>query len=363
MPRWRRWLSFACVGLLVILIVLTILPIIETDEWWVRLWDYPRLQIAALLALALVGFVVVGPRKGRAFWIAATTGLAALAWQLWQVAPYIPGWPEEVAATHNCPPERRISLLNANVLMTNRDFGSITERIEQIDPDLVLLLEPGPEWARQIAPIYSRYAFRIAEPLPNTYGLILLSKLPLEQPRIRYLVQPHVPSVTTGIRLRSGEVVDFYGVHPEPPYPADDSGERDAELVRVGKEIRASGRAAIVMGDLNDVAWSHTSRLFRRVAGMRDPRVGRGLYPTFPANLPLLAWPLDHIFVTPHFKLVSIDRLPNIGSDHRPMLFGLCLASDPNRRLNGKAVPADVREDARDEIEEGKEERAEENRD
>ena len=85
----------------------------------------------------------------------------------------------------------------------------------------------------------------------------------------------------------------------------------------------------IVMGDLNDVAWSHTSRLFRKVAGVRDPRVGRGPYPTFPAGLPLLAWPLDHIFVTPHFRLLSIDRLGDIGSDHWPMLFGLCLVSDP----------------------------------
>src|SRR3546814_14501423 len=85
-------------------------------------------------------------------------------------------------------------------------------------------------------------------------------------------MQPHVPSVKAGLRLRSGEVVDFYGVHPEPPFPGDDSGERDAELVQVGREVRKSGRATIVMGDLNDVAWSHSSRLFRRLSGMKDPR-------------------------------------------------------------------------------------------
>jgi endonuclease/exonuclease/phosphatase (EEP) superfamily protein YafD len=294
--------------------------------------------------------------------IAIAAGLPSLAWQLWQVAPYVPGWPVELARAEYCPRERSITLLNANVLMSNRDFGSITERIEQIDPDVVLLLEPGPEWAGRIAAIYARYPYRVGEPLPNAYGLILLSKLPLEQPRIRYLVQPHVPSVSAGLRLRSGEVVDFYGLHPEPPYPADDSGERDAELVLVGRELRAAGRAAIVMGDLNDVAWSQSSRLFRRLSGVRDPRVGRGLYPTFPAHLPLLAWPLDHIFVTPHFRLLSIDRLPDIGSDHLPMLFGLCLVSDPARRLNTRAVPGDVREDARDQIEDGAEERAEENR-
>jgi endonuclease/exonuclease/phosphatase (EEP) superfamily protein YafD len=48
-----------------------------------------------------------------------------------------------------------------------------------------------------------------------------------------------------------------------------------------GREIAQSHRPALVAGDLNDVAWSHTSRLFRRIAQMLDPRVGRGIYSTF----------------------------------------------------------------------------------
>jgi len=342
--------------------VLTALPLIETDEWWVRLWDYPRLQIAVLLVVALGGLVIAGPRKGRLFGVAVGAGLASLTWQLIQVASYIPGFPVELGAEAGCPRAREIRLLNANVLMTNRDYGTLTEFIEQRDPEIVLLLEPDTGWAAAIRPSFDRYPYRVSMPLPNTYGLILLSKLPLEGAQVRYLMQPHVPSVKAGLRLPSGDVVDFYGVHPEPPLPGDDSGERDAELVRVGKEVRANGRAAIVMGDLNDVAWSHTSRLFRRLGGMLDPRVGRGLYPTFPADLPLLSWPLDHIFVTPHFRLTSIDRLPDIGSDHRPMLFGLCLVRDPDERLTTAAPPEEVREDAADEVEEGVEERAEENR-
>ena len=361
MPGWRRWLEWVFLGLLGILTLLTALPLIETDEWWVRLWDFPRVQIAVLLVAALLSSALFG-RSGRLYFAMLGLGLASLVWQLIQVASYMPGFPVEVASTNSCPRQRTITLLNANVLMTNRDFGSITERIAQIDADVVLLLEPSKEWAERIAPIYSRYAYRFGQPLPNTYGMILLSKLPLVQPQIRYLLQPHVPSVKAGLRLPSGEVVQFHGLHPEPPYPGDDSGERDAELVAVGREVRHSGRAAIVMGDLNDVGWSHSSRLFRRLSGMPDPRVGRGPYPTYPANLPLLAWPLDHIFVTPHFQLVRIDRLPDVGSDHRPMLFTLCLVRDPNQRLTDDNPSAEDREDTRDQVEEGVEERAEENR-
>ena len=357
----RRWLGRLFLGLVVILTILTALPLVETDEWWVRLWDYPRLQIAVLLAVGLLGLVLLGPRKGRLFFAALGFGLASLVWQLIQVASYVPGWPVELAATKRCAPGRQLRLLNANVLMTNNEAGALLALVHRTNPDVILLLEPGLDWERAMRPLYPAYPHRIGQPLPNTYGLILLSRLPLERPQLRYLMQPQVPSVKAGLRLGTGEVIDFYGVHPEPPYPGDDSGERDAELVRVGREVRESGRAAMVMGDLNDVAWSHSSRLFRRLSGVLDPRVGRGPYPTFPAHLPLLAWPLDHIFVTPHFRLLSIDRLPDIGSDHLPMLFTLCLANDPNQRLTDDAASADDREDARDQVEEGVEERAEEN--
>lgn len=332
----------------------------EVDEWWVRLWDYPRLQIAAALLAVLASLALVGPRRGRTFWAALASGSAAIAWQLGEVAPYLPGWPRAVPSAANCPAGNRLRLLNANVLLGNKRYGDLLALARRTDPDLVLLLEPGPDWERAIIPLHSRYPFRIGEPVPNSYGMILLSKLPLEQARIRYLLQPGVPSIAARLRLRSGQAVDFYGVHPEPPLPGDDSGERDAELVLVGREVRRNRRAAIVLGDLNDVAWSHTSRLFRRLAGMGDPRVGRGPYPTFPADYPWLSWPLDHVFVSPHFALLDMGRVGDIGSDHRPMLFDLCLVQKADRPVIRRAAPREIREDARDEVAEGREERAEE---
>ena len=49
---WRRWLRYAFVVVALIFIVGSFLPLWQTDEWWVREWDYPRLQIAGLLLLS-----------------------------------------------------------------------------------------------------------------------------------------------------------------------------------------------------------------------------------------------------------------------------------------------------------------------
>jgi hypothetical protein len=83
-----------------------------------------------------------------------------------------------------------------------------------------------------------------------------------------------------------------------------------------------------VAGDLNDVAWSATTRLFRQLSGLLDLRTGRGLYNTFNANHWYARWPLDHFFVSSHFKVIDIQRMPPVGSDHFPLLINLAVVAD-----------------------------------
>jgi len=140
-----------------------------------------------------------------------------------------------------------------------------------------------------------------------------------------YLIEDSVPSMHALLKLRSGDQVRLHFVHPAPPSPTEnpESAERDAELVIVGRSAADSDEPVIVTGDLNDVAWSPTTRLFRKVSGLLDPRVGRGFYSTFHADWRLMRWPLDHLFHSKHFTLASLARLPSIGSDHFPLLTSL----------------------------------------
>jgi endonuclease/exonuclease/phosphatase (EEP) superfamily protein YafD len=154
------------------------------------------------------------------------------------------------------------------------------------------------------------------------------------------------------VRLRSGDVIMLYGLHPAPPSPseADSSLPRDAELVMAGREIAQSHRPALVAGDLNDVAWSHTSRLFRRIARMLDPRAGRGVYNTFHAGYWFLRWPLDHVFVSNDFLLRRLQRLPAFGSDHFPIYIAVDHAAAASKVQQTPEPDAEDRAEARDKL-------------
>ncbi|NJN28584.1 MAG: hypothetical protein HC819_22710 [Cyclobacteriaceae bacterium] len=89
------------------------------------------------------------------------------------------------------------------------------------------------------------------------------------------------------------------------------------------------------------MAWSHTTRLFQRLSGLLDPRIGRGFFNTYHAKYPFLRWPLDHIFHSKHFLIKTIKRMPGIGSDHFPMYLELCLNEQEGEKQNGEPEKAD----------------------
>ncbi|WP_300974233.1 endonuclease/exonuclease/phosphatase family protein [Sphingomonas sp. LHG3406-1] len=351
---WAKRVVWA-LGLL--LAVATFLPIASTNEWWVRIFDFPRVQIAALIAIVLVTLVGLRAWRTTRSLLLGIALLVALAYQVVRIWPYTRFAEEEVATAPACPSADRLRLLEANVLQSNRDSAALLSLVREQRPDVLLLTETDDWWARQTQPLRADLPHVISEPRGNTYGMLLFSRLPLSGTQVRYLFNPDVPSIRTELVLSSGKRIDLYAIHPKPPLPGRDTGERDAEIVIVGREVRRRARPAIVAGDLNDVAWSDTTSLFQEVSGLLDPRVGRTLMPTYPADFPLLRWPLDYVFVSPGFRLTRMERLGDFGSDHLPVLVELCSAGVEAGKIEPPRLEAEVRSQVRETIDEAREER------
>jgi endonuclease/exonuclease/phosphatase (EEP) superfamily protein YafD len=240
-------------------------------------------------------------------------------YQIYIIFPYTPLSPKQVLDA--AKGRNSLKIISCNVFMHNRNSKLCLSEIERLDPDLVLLVETDKWWFEQLQVIQQRYPYQVTVPLSNTYGMLLYSKLELIDKKVEYLVEKEVPSIHTVIKVHQDLQFKLHCLHPAPPSPTENesSTERDAELLLVAKRVDATRIPTIVVGDLNDVAWSSTTKLFQKVSGLLDPRIGRGFFNTFHASYPIFRWPLDHIFHSNHFRLVDIIRLKNIGSDHFPM--------------------------------------------
>lgn len=349
-----RWCLVA-IGLLAALV--SVGPHIPSNEALIRLSDFPRLQVGAILLVVLLLAPLLLPRARRSTWAFMAVIGTALGSQFWAVLPYTPLHPTQALRAPSCAPEATVSLFAANVLYSNRDAAPLLDMVAGLEPDLVLLSETDGWWDAALAPLQARYAATVAQPQENHYGMHLFADLPLIDPRVRRLVEDEVPSILTGVRLRSGAVFDLYALHPRPP-PLSDTEERDAELLIVAEEVRGRSRPAVVAGDLNDVAWSNSTRLFQQVSGLLDPRIGRGLYSTFHAQWPGMRWPLDYVFFDEAFTLIGLRVLPEIGSDHFPLLVSLCLGGPAAVAQEAPEAEAREIEQAREAIREGRRDEA-----
>ena len=306
-------------------IILTILPFLKLSAWWVRIGDFPRLQIAAICILILILFAVLGFVSDTADYIFLFLLIFCTVYQFFCVLPYLPFYPKQVEETREFDPENVVKLLIYNVLMENQKTENFINLVKKTQPDLFLLAEVNKFWVDEVSKLEAEYPYSIKYPIENTYGLTLFSRLELVDAEIKFLVEDDIPSFHTYVKLRSGALVKLYCLHPRPPVPTENtrSLERDAELLIVGRIAEKTDEPIIVAGDLNDVAWSRTTTLFQKISGLLDPRKGRGLYNSFHANHWFLRFPLDHVFHSNDFRLVELERMPNIGSDHFPILIAL----------------------------------------
>ncbi len=333
-----------CVATL-LLAVVTMLPLWRNPHWLIRGLDFPRLQFAVFSLLLLAAEWIWLDLEQVLPLVLLTVTACCLAWQLWWILPYTPLWPVEVKSASIDSPERCLSILTANILTPNRNAAALLALVRQRRPDLLVTLESDLWWQEQLDTLQAEMPFSLKCPLDNLYGMHMYSRLPIEDEEIEFLVEDDVPSMHVSVTLRDGQSVRMHFLHPAPPSPTEnpESAERDAETVIVGRSVASCEEPVVVTGDLNDVAWSATTRLFRKISGLLDPRVGRGMYNTFHAEYPFVRWPLDHLFHSHHFTLRSIELLPSIGSDHFPLLTRL--AFEPARGADQEGLEGD--EDAR----------------
>ena len=320
------FLEIISITLISLLVIITFLPLLKSKLWWIRMMDFPRLQVLFLLLVALVliaYFLDDGWLKVALVFL----GFLAGAIQISYLYTFLPFTKVQIKSKRKIQEKKStFKFLISNVYMYNKEYPKLVKLVKKMKPDIFLAVEVDQKWVDGMSPVKDDFLYHVEYPQDNTYGMILYSNIDMLSKNIRFLLKDDIPSIHAQMII-NGKEFKLICVHPEPPAPgeASTSVPRDRELIKVADYVSAKDEPVIVAGDLNDVAWSDTTRQFVRTSELLDPRVGRGFFNTFNAKYFFMRWSLDHIFVSPHFMLRGMKRCNKIGSDHFPFLIELYL--------------------------------------
>jgi endonuclease/exonuclease/phosphatase family metal-dependent hydrolase len=216
---------------------------------------------------------------------------------LWTTIPAI-GLPDRAPPPAGTSPALR--LFTANLHAANSDVGPIAEEIRAAAPDLVALQEVDHDAVTGLlrSGVLARFPYRVTEIRNGPPGIALWSRFPLADPEV--LDTGGMPRIRATVLLGARRL-RFYNVHVVAPV-GEDRARWQAELRRVGEELRRERGPLVVAGDFNATR-HHPSfrRLLRhRLADVHERR-GRGWATTWPRD----RWPLpplmrlDHVLVSP----------------------------------------------------------------
>lgn len=338
--------------LIIFFVISPFFPATGNPHWFFRTADFVRLQLLFIQFVLLALFLYLENDYSIFSWVLLSTLVASILYQVFKVFPYSSLFPRR--RSHDAS-DGHVSILAGNVLQTNSRYRDFINEIKRFDPDLVLAMETNKDWESGLTEIEKKYPFTVKAPLENFYGMQLYSKKKLENIEVRYQVEDDKPSIFFDFPTEGNPPIFFCCLHPAPPSPTENetSKEADAELMLTGKNIRNEDKPTVVCGDMNDVVWSRTTRLFKKMTGMIDPRVGRGFFSTFHSDYFFLRFPLDHLFHTRDLYVGKMIRSKNFGSDHFAMYYEIHhkkkVETPKNPKLNG-----DEKAEVEELIDEGK---------
>lgn len=360
-----KWLLWIGLGAAVVLGVFTALPWVRSGWWVVRVCDFPRAQLGAVgvLGAVVAGVLLVAGYRSAPVVAALALFVICGAVQGVHVVQFLPIWPDAVVSAEESDGGERVRMLISNLDYENEQREEVVRWLERDDLDLLVLVEVNDQWMRDLGGVRERYGYRLEAVRPEGLGIVLWSKLELSDARVEHLISDDRPSLHATAHMPGGWSFAVNAVHPTPPGleeedgDREDSRERDAELILLANRIADDDQLErLVIGDLNDAAWSHTTRMFLRISGMKDPRRGRGMFSTYPASVPLLRYPIDHVFVSDGFRVRELRRETAPGSDHLAMFADLQLVEiegvtpEPKEsdQENGEEIIDEGQEDARE---------------
>ena len=313
--RSRAWARSAATAVALGTAALTLVAFFGRHEY-LELATHFRLQYA--LAASLCAAALLAARAWPAAALAACC--AAVNWAY--IAPFYAAAPPAPAAAAGAP----VRLLLSNVYYKNRDVPELIATVEREKPDVVMLVEVTENVWNQLVPLADQYPYWRSRPRAGGSGLVLLSRLPIDSADVVTFGTPDQPGLFARLEV-GGADLSLLALHPPTPIRARKFAYRNRQFEGAAALMRETPGPKVLVGDLNTTPWSPYFQDLVAASGLRDVRVGSGLWTTWPMPLPaFLRIPIDHCLTSDDVTVRGFTTVGETGSDHRALIVDVSVA-------------------------------------
>ncbi len=302
----------------IVLLFLSLLGFTGRIFWWADLLGYPRLHLLALTSL--LGLYYLVSRKWQMV-VLCSVGILCNAVALDFALP-LQASPLSAAASNMPPGEIKVATLNVNV--NNRNTAGVVAWVRGENPDILLLVEANHQWMPIADDLMDILPYRRIADNSNNYGLILLSRFPLDNTNTTRAGPYSLPILSATAETPIGQIT-VIGAHPNFALSADDYQALRMYMAQIGAMARSNTMPTLVMGDFATVPWSLSFEPLRTLPNLQ-PEIWK-LPATWPAYWDKLGLPLDLILLTlpPENKrsltIAEMVSGPQImGTNHLPLI-------------------------------------------
>ena len=236
---------------------------------------------------------------------------------------------ESIRLTEN---EERIKVFYGNIYYKNIDYNSLQEKIEEENPDIVILVEFSDahedemkEFFRENYPYMNRNSWST-----TLAGDVVFSKIPLDNATTTWLLwrwnrKYSYMEIDCNDVLNCEDKIDLYVVHTAAPVSVENFEMRNNQIQQLWSDFLPKNKnqiPTIVIWDFNLSPWSYyykqltKNRNLLNALSFQAPSYTRSLH-----QQGIFRSHIDQLFISPEIKISEVKIEDLSWSDHRSFTF------------------------------------------
>lgn len=222
-----------------------------------------------------------------------------------------------------------IKVFYANILYKNTDYQSLQEKIQQENPDIVILVEFSDEHEDAMKEFFKEnYSYMNRNSWSTMLAWdVVFSKIPLENITETHLVEPWSWNYSY-MKIQCENCwswVDLYVIHTAAPVSYKNFYMRNTQIAKLSYDLLNSQNSWIPTMIIWDFNLSPRSYYYKQLVeewnmlnalSFQSPDYTRSLY-----SHKIFRSHIDHLFISPEIKVSLINIEDLSGSDHRSFTF------------------------------------------